>query len=194
MTTLDSQPGGWRLVEIVTVAVIGVVFGAVFQLWNVVWEASSWGFPPARGVIYGVWMLPAIVAPLVVRRPGAAIFAETLAAIVEMAVGSPWGLGTVVYGLVQGAGAELIFAFLLYRAWGLPVVFVAGAAAGLGGALLDLGFYYADWAAGWQVAYTVIVALSAAIIAGIGGWLLVRALAQTGVLSTFPAGRSQRPV
>ena len=194
MTDSERPVGGWRLVDIVTVAVIGVVFGVVFQVWNVVWEASSWGFPPARGIIYGVWMLPAVVAPLVVRRPGAAIFAETLAAVVEMAAGSPWGLGTVVYGLVQGAGSELIFAFLLYRGWSLPVTVLAGAGAGLAGALLDLGFYYADWAAEWQLAYVAIVAFSAAVISGIGGWYLVRALAQTGVLSTFPSGRSQRPV
>ncbi len=194
MTNGTGSTERWRLVDIVTVAVIGVVFGVVFQVWNVVWEASSWGFPPARGIIYGVWMLPAVVAPLVVRRPGAAIFAETLAAVVEMAAGSPWGLGTAVYGLVQGAGSELIFAFLLYRGWSLPVTVLAGAAAGVAGALLDLGFYYADWAAGWQAGYVAIVALSAAVVAGMGGWYLVRALAQTGVLSSFPSGRSQRPV
>jgi energy-coupling factor transport system substrate-specific component len=194
MTVLDSRAGGWRMVEIVTVAVIAVVFGAIFQLWNVVWEASSWAFPPARGAIAGVWMLPAVVAPLVVRRPGAAIFAETIAAIVEMVVGSPWGLGTVVYGLVQGAGAELVFAFLLYRAWGVPVAVVAGGAAGLGGALLDLVLYYPTWASDWQVSYIAIVVVSAAVIAGFGGWLLVRALSETGVHASFPAGRSQRPV
>jgi energy-coupling factor transport system substrate-specific component len=194
MTSGREAPERWRMVDIVTVAVIGVVFGVVFQVWNVVWEASSWGFPPARGIIYGVWMLPAVVAPLIVRRPGAAVFAETVAAVVEMVAGSPWGVGTLVYGLVQGAGAELIFAFVVYRAWGLPMAVVAGAASGVAGALLDLGFYYAAWAAGWQMAYVGIVAFSAAVVAGVGGWFLVRALAQTGVLSDFPAGRLQKPV
>lgn len=194
MTGMQQSPGGWRLVDIVTVAVIAVVFGVVFQVWNVVWEASSWGFPPARGVIYGVWMLPAVVAPLVVRRPGAAIFAETLAAVVEMVAGSPWGLGTLVYGLVQGAAAELIFAFVIYRSWGLPAALLAGAASGVGGALLDLAFYYADWSAGWQLTYVVIVAISAGAIAGFGGWLVVRALARTGVLAPFGSGRTQQPV
>ncbi len=194
MTEFGRPASGWRMVDIVTVAVIAVVFGVVFQVWNVVWEASIWGFAPARGIIYGVWMLPAVVAPLVVRRPGAAIFAETVAAVVEMVAGSPWGVGTLVYGLVQGAGAELIFAFLLYRGWSLPVSAAAAAASGVGGALLDLGFYYASWNASWQIAYLVIVAFSAAVVAGIGGWLLVRALAQTGVLSVFPAGRLQKPV
>jgi energy-coupling factor transport system substrate-specific component len=135
-----------------------------------------------------------VLAPLIVRRPGAAFFAETLAAIMEMAFGSPWGLSTVVYGLVQGAGAELIFAFAFYRMWNLPFAIVAGAMSGIGSALLDLGFFYADWNAAWQIGYIVIVAASGALIAGVGGWLLTRSLAQTGVLAAFPSGRSQRPV
>lgn len=194
MTELESRLGGWRLVDIVTAAVLAVAFGGVFQAWNVIWEATSWGFAPARGVIYGVWMLPAVLVPLIVRRPGAALFAETVAAFAEMFFGSPWGLATIVYGLVQGAAAELVFAFLLYRAWNLPVAILAGAAAGVGGGLLDLGFYYTAWGVDWQVVYVILVAISSALVAGLGGWLLVRALVQTGVLAPFPAGRSQRPV
>jgi energy-coupling factor transport system substrate-specific component len=108
-----------------------------------------------------------------------------------MIFGAQWGLLTVVYGLAQGAAAELIFAFALYRAWSLPVALLAGAAAGVAGALLDLAFYYADWAIDWQVVYSLLVAMSSAIVAGLGSWLLVRALARSGVLNAFPAGSEQ---
>jgi ABC-type thiamin/hydroxymethylpyrimidine transport system permease subunit len=33
--------------------------------------------------------------------------------------------------------------------------------------------------------------VSAVIIAGVGSWLLMRSLVQTGVLAQFPAGRAQ---
>jgi energy-coupling factor transport system substrate-specific component len=36
--------------------------------------------------------------------------------------------------------------------------------------------------------------LSSAVIAGLGAWLLVRALARTGVLAPFPSGRDQATV
>jgi energy-coupling factor transport system permease protein len=36
--------------------------------------------------------------------------------------------------------------------------------------------------------------LSAAVIAGAGGWALTRALAQTGVLDRFPSGRERAAV
>jgi energy-coupling factor transport system substrate-specific component len=194
MMSMAEPQRGWRVVDIVVASVLAVAFCGVFQAWNLWWNATEFMFPPLRGVVYGVWMLPAVLVPLVVRRPGAALFGETAAAFVSMLFGAQWGLLTVVYGLAQGAAAELIFAFLLYRNWSLLVALLAGAAAGLAGALLDLAFYYADWAADWQLMYSILVALSAAAIAGIGSWLLVRAMARAGVLSAFPAGGEQPEV
>ena len=194
MTTTITPAGGWRVVDIVVAAVIAVAFGVVFQAWNVLWETATFVAPPVRGAIYGVWMIPAVLVPLIVRRPGAALFGETVAAAASMVFGAQWGLLTVVYGLVQGAAAELSFAFGLYRRWSLPIAMGAGAAAGLAGALLDLAFFYADWGIDWQLLYIALVTVSAAIIAGLGSWLLVRALLPTGVLAPFAVGREQREV
>jgi energy-coupling factor transport system substrate-specific component len=197
MTTAISTQGGWRVVDIVVAAVLAVAFGVVFQAWNLVWEAvqpTLIAFPPLQGMLTGVWLLPAVLVPLIVRRPGAALLGETVAASVSALLGAQWGLVTVVYGLMQGGAAELVFAFTLYRAWNLPVAVLAGAAAGAAATLLDLAMFYPDWAASWQLAYGALVIPSGAIIAGVGGWLLVRALAPTGVLSSFAAGRHQPEV
>ena len=184
-----TQSAGWRIVDIVVAAVLAVAFGVVFQAWNLLWEATTFVAPPIRGAIYGVWMVPAVLVPLIVRRPGAALFGEAVAASASMLFGAQWGLLTVVYGLVQGAAAELIFAFGLYRSWSLVTALIAGAAAGLAGALLDLAVFYPDWGPDWQLLYAGLVVASSAAIAGIGGWLLVRALAATGVLREFAVGR-----
>ena len=194
MTTTTQPDASWRTVDIVVAAVVAVAFGVIFQAWNVLWETATFVAPPIRGAIYGVWMIPAVLVPLIVRRPGAALFGETVAAAASMLFGAQWGLLTVVYGLVQGAAAELPFAFGLYRRWTLPVAMGAGAAAGLAGALLDLATFYTDWGPDWQLLYVVLVMLSAALIAGLGSWLLLRALVATGVLSAFEAGRGQREV
>ena len=194
MTTSIATRPSWRIVDIVVAAVLAVAFGAVFQVWNLWWEATTFVLPPIRGVVYGVWMIPAVLVPLVIRRPGAALFGEALAAFVSMLFGAQWGMLTLVYGLVQGAAAELIFAFALYRIWTLPIALMAGAAAGLGGALLDLAVVYPEWSVEWMLLYSSLVVVSSAFIAGFGSWLLVRALAQTGVLSSFPSGREQAEV
>ncbi len=118
------------------------------------------GFPPLRGALYGVWMIPAVLVPMIVRRPGAALFGEGVAAVASALFGAQWGSPTVVYGLVEGGAAELVFAFFAYRRWGLGMGLFAGAAAGLGGALLDLAFYYPEWHADWQLTYALVVAIS----------------------------------
>ena len=193
----DADVSRWRTVDIVLGAVLGVAFGAVFQAWNVLWAAVGPAFaalPPLQGFMYGVWLLPAVLVPLVIRRPGAALLGEGVAAVASTLFGAQWGLLTIVYGLLQGAAAEVIFGLGLYRRWALPTALLAGAAAGAAAVLLDLSLFYPDWAAGFQALYAALVVPSAALIAGLGSWLLVRELALAGVLSAFPAGREQPEV
>jgi energy-coupling factor transport system substrate-specific component len=197
MTVMTGERAGWRTVDIVVTAVLAVAFGVVFQAWNLLWSATGpafAAFPPLQGFMYGVWLLPAVLVPLVVRRPGAAVLGELIAASISAMLGAQWGLLTIVYGLMQGGAAELVFAFGLYRRWGLVVAILAGAAAGAAAVLLDLALFYPDWSPSFQLAYAGLVIPSAAIIAGLGSWLLVGALARTGVLAAFPSGREQEEV
>jgi energy-coupling factor transport system substrate-specific component len=183
-----SESTRWRTVDIVVVAALAVAFGVVFWFWDVyVWPWASFLSSPGEYAISGVWLLPAVVAPLVVRKPGAAIFAEMVAAIVSVLLGNQWGLDVLLSGFVQGAGAELIFAFVLYRNFSWLVAALAGAGAGLGEALHDLPVYYSSFDVPYQVGIVVLDVLSAVAIAGVGGWLLVRAIRQTGALQAFPA-------
>jgi energy-coupling factor transport system substrate-specific component len=195
MNLREQQPGAWRLVDIVTAAVLAVAFGVVFWQWGVVWAPLFSGqVNPLAYLVSGMWLVPGVLAMLIIRRPGAALFAETLAAVVSALLGSVWGLDTILSGAVQGAGAELVFAVLFYRSFGPPVAVLAAMGSAVGEWLHDMPIYYPATAMGIQLAYGVFMLVSAAVIAGIGSWLLVRALAQTGVLSVFPSGRSQRPI
>jgi energy-coupling factor transport system permease protein len=183
----------WRTVDIVVAAVLGVAFGVVFFAWNNLWNALSpafgW-FPPAQAFMYGMWLLPGVLGGLVIRKPGAAVFTETVAALVSMFLGAP----TIVlmYGLGQGLGAELVYATFRYRRWNLPAALLAGAVAGLVPAIADPIISYTTWSFGFKLSYGVIVVISTILIAGLGSWALVRALARTGVLAPFASGREQR--
>jgi len=183
---------GWRTVDIVVAAVLAVAFGVVFWQWGVVWAPLFSGpVNPVAYVVSGVWLLPAVVAGLVIRKPGAAILTETVAAMVSALLGSVWGLDAVASGIMQGAGAELVFALTLYRSFGPITSLLAGAGAAVGEWIHDMAFYYPDVAFEIQLAVGAFMVVSAAVIAGVGGWLLVRALARTGVLTAFPAGGEQ---
>jgi energy-coupling factor transport system substrate-specific component len=180
----------WRTVDIVVVAILAVAFGVVFYAWNAyVWVWLKPLGEPWEYVISGMWLMPAVVAPLIVRKPGAALFAEIVAAVVSVLLGSQWGLDTLLSGSVQGAGAELVFGFLMYRNFGVIVACIAGAGAGIGEALHDIPVYFATYSANLQIGIAGLEIISGAVIAGIGGWLLVRSLRQTGALQAFPSGQ-----
>ncbi len=180
----------WRTRDILVTAVIAVAFGVVFWAWDSVWSALEPVFASAKPleyVISGVWLMPGIIAPLIVRKPGAALFAELVAAIVSAFLGNVWGMDVVLSGFVQGVGAELAFAFLVYRSFALPVAILGGALAGAGEALHDLTVWYPSSDVGFQASVGIVEIASGAVLAGIGGWLLVRALRTAGVLEAFPA-------
>src|SRR4051794_12255070 len=204
----SSQPGGtgsgpgpvarWRTVDIVVTAVLGVAFGVVFWAWNLAFgplSAPLAFLAPLVGILNGVYLMPGVVAGLLVRRPGAAVFASTLAAAVSLLLGSPYGLIIVVYGLVQGAGGELGFLLTRYRHFGWGTAVLAAVTAGLSTSILDLNLYYPVsqdypfW--DFTLPYTVFTVLSSVLLAGVVGVLLVRALARTGALSSFAAGRTR---
>src|SRR3954452_15074781 len=123
----------WRTVDIVVTAVLGVAFGVVFWAWNLLWAATGaafTAFPPAQAFMYGVWLLPAVLAPLVVRKPGAGLFAELVAAVLSALLGSSWGSIILLYGLLQGLAGELGYAVFGWRRFGWPQALLSAVLAG----------------------------------------------------------------
>jgi energy-coupling factor transport system permease protein len=187
----------WRTVDIVVAGALAVAFGVVFWAWNALWEATKPVFvaaPPAQYIISGVWLIPAVLGGLIIRKPGAALFTELVAATVSAILGSVWGLDTLLSGAIQGAAAEVVFGATLYSRWSIVVAASAAAAAAVGEWLHDIPVYYATLDLGQQFFIGAFMVISAIVIAGVGSWLLMRSLIQTGVLAQFPAGRAQQRV
>jgi energy-coupling factor transport system permease protein len=194
---------GWRTVDILTIAFLGAAFGVAFWGWGVVYNgpvtALKIGYAPLMGLFVGPWFLAGVVGGLVVRRPGAALFCEVVAALVSMLPGTEWGATVLISGVLQGLGAELAFAIFGYKAFGVAVAALAGAmSAPLQWAfeVMSLpaggGGWYAEWVMRDKLVYLGAMVLSGAVLAGVLGWLLVRGLARAGALSAFPPGQELR--
>jgi energy-coupling factor transport system substrate-specific component len=189
-----SRAGGlpdtaWRTRDIVVAAIIGVAFGVVFWAWGLAWSALDPAFavvPWAKDLLYAVWLVPAVLAPLIVRKPGAALFAEMVAAGVSTLIGSQWGPDTLLSGFVQGAAAELVFAFTLYRSYALPDLIVAAVASAAAAWIHDWALYYAEVSLQVQLVRGLMMAISAIVIVAFGSQALERALRRAGVLEGFP--------
>ncbi|MTE24797.1 ECF transporter S component [Microbacterium sp. ZXX196] len=184
----------WRVVDIVVASVIAVACSVVFLVWNVGYElpGSVLGAiaPGLGGLMAGPWLIAGVIGGLVVRRPGAAVYTEVVAAVISALVGNQWAALTIVSGVVQGLGAEIVLALFLYRRFGPVVAVLAGALAGLACGINDRVLWYAGADAAFTTIYIASTTLSGAVIAGLGGWLVVRGLAATGALGRFAAGRT----
>ena len=184
----------WRVVDIVVASVLAVAAGLVFVLWNIASNPISAPLtallPGLQALLGGGWLFAGVLTALVIRKPGAALYGELVAATVSALVGNQWGVLTLESGLVQGLGAELVFAVFAYRRWNLPVALLAGAVAGLALAVNDLILWYPGSAAAFALIYTVAAVVSGIVIAGLLSWYVVRALAKTGALSRFESGRN----
>lgn len=187
----DPAPRNWQVVDIVVASVLGVLGGVLMSIWNVASTPLRDAMVPPLSALYlGVWLFPAVLGALIVRRPGAAVYTELVAASLSALVGNEWGFATVYYGLAEGLGAEIVFLVLLYRYWGAVPALLAGAGSGLACGLLDVLLYYPDLAAAVKTGYIAVAVLSGAVIAGLGSWALARALSRTGALAPLASGRS----
>src|SRR5690606_32022777 len=157
-TTADTGPGGtgratrllrWRTIDLVTVAMLGVAIGLAFwgwsQLYHIISAATAVAFPPISGLLSGPWLLGGVVGALVVRKPGAAMATEVVAASVEALLGNGWGLSNLVIGAVQAFGVEVVLAILLWRRFGLLAALAGGAASAVCNAIYSWVLYSSDW-------------------------------------------------
>ncbi|MHA6667736.1 ECF transporter S component [Homoserinimonas sp. A447] len=200
---LDSRGTGsapasyrWRVVDIVVASVIGVASGVIFIVWNVASEPITGPLkallPGLQALGGGFWLFAGPLTALIIRKPGAALFGELVAACVSVLFGGgSWGVTVLVSGLIQGLGAEVVFLAFRYRVWKVGVAVLAGIGAGVAMAVNDLIAWYAGADTLFTVVYIVAAMISGAIIAGLLSWIAVRGLAETGVLSRFAAGRER---
>lgn len=187
----------WRIVDIVVASVLGVACGFLFLAWNVGYLGPKALLEPLlpgmQGLLDGPWLIAGVLGGLIIRKVGAAIYVETIAAVVSALAGAQWGgFLTIEAGLVQGLGAELIFLLFAYRVWTLPVAMLAGAGAALFGGVNNLILWFAGSDAAFTTIYLISTVVSGAVLAGLLGWLLARGLASTGALDRFGSGREVR--
>ena len=192
-TVTSSVPLRWQLKDIVLVVVLGVVFGFVYWAVVIAWKGLSVAMGPAgdlaQHLLFGLWLIVAPVAAGIVRRPGAGILAELIAAIVEVVfLGSPVGPLLLLSGFLEGLGCELPFLITRFRSFGWGTYTFSGL---LGGVLV---FFWSAFRFGWYGQNIFLLRLavqgaSGVVLGGLLAKVLVDRLAKTGVLDNFAIGR-----
>ena len=171
-------PYRWRVVDIVVASVIGVASGVIFLVWNIASEPVTGPLkamlPGLQALGGGFWLFAGPLTALIIRKPGAALYGELVAASVSVLFGGgSWGVTVLVSGLIQGFGAEVVFLAFRYRVWTVGVAILAGVGAGLAMAINDLLVWYAGADTLFTVVYILAAMVSGALVAGLLSWLAV---------------------
>ncbi|MBC5637389.1 ECF transporter S component [Ornithinibacillus sp. BX22] len=189
----------WNLKEIILMSILGVVFGIIYLLFFFVGQGITTLLTPlglgplGYEFIFGIWFIVSIIAAYIIRKPGVALTAEVIAAVVEVLMGTTAGPTLILSGFIQGLGAELAFALTGWRKYTLPVLMLSGVTA----ACVSFGYHlYASGIIALEswiiIASLIIRIISGAILAGILGKWIGDQLAKTGVLRGYALGKELR--
>ncbi len=185
---------GWKTMDVILTSNLALVFGLLFLGWGFIWNFAKpleAVMPGARDLLYGFWFIAGILAPYIIRKPGAALAAEMLAALAELLAGGTWGLTLLISGLIQGGLAEIVFAATGYKQFDLKILMLAGAAAGAGSLVVDYMFWYSSLGLGVLGMMLLARLISGALLAGWLGKVIGDGLLNAGALGSFAIAREQ---
>ena len=176
-----AAKGGWKLQEIIFVAMLCIVFGVVYLVAVYAAAAMVAAFTPmgigpmGNEIVFGIWFMVSTLAAYIIQRPGVALVSEVIAALIEVLLGNMYGPMVIVTGLVQGAGAELAFALGRYKSFETKDMLLASLFCTI------ISFV-------WSF---VVRLVSSVVFCGLGSKAIGDALAKTGLLKGYALGRSR---
>lgn len=185
----------WELKDVIMMAILGVIFAAVYMAVFNLGTVISTGLAPfglsnfAFEIIYGIWFMAGTLAAYIIRKPGVGIVAELLASVIELLLGNSGGMAVVITGLIQGAGIELGFAVFGYKRWNLASMTLSGILAAV--FIFCYELYYLNYitlALNLILVQLAVRFASAFVFAGVICKLAGDGLARTGVVRNYAIG------
>ncbi|WAH35897.1 ECF transporter S component [Alicyclobacillus dauci] len=183
----------WKLRDVIIMVVLAIVSGALYKVWDILYTFIPAVSVAGQAAMNGLWMIASVIVAYIIRRPGAALLAELVAASVELVLGGQWGLSNLTAGLLQGTGAEIGFILFLYRRYNLSSCMLSGALAGLGSVVQWYFQYGGDkMSAGNIVLYLIVTLVSGAVLGGYLPKLVGDALNRAGVVRNYAIAREAK--
>lgn len=175
-----------KLKEIVVIALLSVLIGVVFTTLDSIYKPLKTLAGPLGGdIINGLYLLSALLPMYIVRKPGSALIGSIFTGLVNLLMGSPYGIHIIVAALLQGVGVEIIVALRGYKKYSFLQMSLSGILAMLLVTARDyfvfgLSFY------GSLLPAAIGIRILSAIIFGAGITIaLSNGLKATGVLNGF---------
>lgn len=175
-----------KLKEIVVIALLSALIGVVFTALDSLYGPLQTIAGPLGGdIINGIYLLSALLPMFIIRKRGAALVGALFTGLINLLMGSPYGIHIIIAAFLQGAGVEAIIAIGKYEKYSFSQMSVAAVVAMLLVTARDY-FIFGFGLYGTLVPIMVVIRVISSIILGAGFTIvLCKGLKSTGVLSGF---------
>jgi energy-coupling factor transport system permease protein len=190
---MKSQSYRYTTLDLVVMAVIGVVFAILNNFMGVFYQTLTATVGPVFASVFAVFGIAPCLAMFIIRKPGAAIITFVLNSVVQALAGNPAGFGSIGWGVFEGGGTELVFLLAGYKSFGPVIMFVS---AGIGAVFSTLWTYtlFGLWG---TLASAPLVFIGTAVISfftfgiesGLVAYAIGLGLQRSGLLTSFRGTR-----
>lgn len=193
-----TAKGGWKLQEVIFVAMLCVVFGVVYLAatyasTGLVAVFTPMGIGPmGYEIVFGIWFMVSTLAAYIIQRPGVALVSEIIAAVIEVLLGNMFGPMVIVTGIVQGIGAEIAFALGRYKSYTMKDMLLASVLCTVVSFLWSfIRSGYLAFSVPVLILFFVVRLVSSVVFCGLISKAIGDGLAKTGLLKGYALGRSR---
>lgn len=184
---------GLKLKEIIVIAILGALMGAVFTGLDSLYQPLQTVLGPLGGdMIYGLYLISALLSIYIVRKPGSALIGSLIAGLVNLLMGSPYGIHIIVASFLQGVGVEIGIAIFRYKKYSLIQMGLASIFAMALVTVRDYVVFGFSMYANLIPIMLIIRVVSSVIFGAMLTIVLGKALKATGVLNGFKINSETR--
>lgn len=181
-----------KLKEIVVIAMLSAILGVVFTGMDSLYQPIQNIFGPLGGdMIGGIYFVSALLPAFIVRKPGAAITGSLFTGIMNLLLGSPYGIHIIVASALQGIAVEIVLAIGGYKKYSIISMALAGMLATVFVTTRDYFVFGLDLYGNMMFIMIGIRLISAALLGGGLSIALGNGLKSTGVLNGFKINKSK---
>lgn len=175
-----------KLKEIVVIAMISIVMGVVSIGMDMIYTPITTLLGPVGGaLVYGFYLISALLPLYIIRKPFAGIAGSLFTGVVNLLLGSPYGINIIVAAALQGVGVEIGALLGKYEKYNMVYLGIGSVLAMILVTIRDY-FVFGFGELGPMMPLIIAVRIVSSILLGAGlATLIGNALKKTGALNGF---------
>jgi energy-coupling factor transport system substrate-specific component len=171
--------------------VISVVIGIIWMIYGIFFHAIHPALAALNltGLVRGIWSISGGFFGVVLRKKYSAFLGNLLPSIVEMSF-STWGIYNLIYGVIEGVAAELLFILFGYNKASFRTMLIANLSSSTVSFIIDLFIFHLFRFSFSANLFRLVTDLTSTILFSIPVIITIKYLLKLGYLDQYAIGQA----